>query len=310
MQHFTDNLIEAYSEIKSNYLDLHLPIEELIEVVKGWKYYEQPNPNYKKLSRVEWENVRKLFLKTLEVGGLQIDPQAEIVINKDAFYIILVHFKAYDGNWYHIDGLINKQSKSGNSAGTRKIDGRCPLVDDVKQALETNSKNIELYKKVFDIVSTRPDLISDTPEGKIQYKINGTIGERVIEQAMQELNIPYEIRDEYNDYFYKGSPGNISDWFVTFDGIKYKIDGKVVKYGLSSAEKSAHDAAILVGIVWSSKKAEAKAMNTAAEPLLETPLFKAFLERITKIYCSLNKPLLGIKSINLITGEAEIYHFG
>ena len=51
-------------------------------------------------------------------------------------------------------------------------------------------------------------------------------------------------------------------------------------------------------------------MSAAAEPLLETPLFKAFLERIAKIYCSLSKPLLGIKSINLITGEAEIYHFG
>lgn len=310
MENFTDALIEDYSEIKSNYLDLHLPIEDLINTVKSWNYYEQPNPNYKKLSRTDWENTKSLFLKTIELGGLQINPQAEIVINKDAFYIILVHFRAYDGNWYYIDGLLNKKNKKGISNGTRKIDSRCPTVDEVKNALETNSRDIELYKKVFEIVATRPDLIASTPEKKIQYKINGTIGEHIIEQAMDELNIPYEIRDEYNEFFYKGSPGNICDWLVTINNTIYKLDGKVVDNSLTSAEKSAHDAAALLGIVWRTKKAEAKAITSAANSLLELPLFKELLDRVTKIYSSLNKPLIGIKSINLETGEADIYHFG
>ncbi len=313
MQHFTDNLIEAYDEIKNNYLDLHLSVNSLINQIKKWTYYDKPTKFYAKPSKAEWEGLKTLFVNATDLGVIEIDPQAEIIINQDSFYIIWVHFKAADGQWYYIDGPLYKKDWYGKSNGTRRIDVKCPLVTEVLHALETNSKDTLLYKKVFDIVATRPDLMANTPEGKIQYKINGTIAEHIIEKAMTDLNIPYEVRDEYNEYFYKGSPGNICDWIVTIDGIKYKIDGKLVATDLTSTLNSTHDAAVLIGIAWKNKTAVAKSVSvdkSVAETLRNSETFKELLRKITSNYLALNKPFIGINKIDLETGEIDIYRFG
>lgn len=313
MQHFTDTLIETYSEIRNNYLDLHLSVNSLITQIKKWAYYDKPTKFYAKPSRTEWEKLKKLFVDAADVGIIEIDPQAEIIINQDSFYVVWIQFKAADGNWYRIDGPIYKKDWYGKSNGTRKIDNKCPLVSEVLYALESNSKDIALYKKVFDIVATRPDLMAATPEGKIQYKINGTIAEQIIEKAMTELNIPYEVRDEYNGYFYKGSPGNICDWIITIDGVKYKIDGKLVATDLTSSIQSAHDAAVLIGIAWKNRTALAKSVSpdrNVAETLRNSETFKRLLQKITNNYLELNKPFIGINKIDTETGEVDIYRFG
>ena len=309
MQDFTDNLIQDYSNIRNNYLELNIPSWRLNFLAQNqWRYYDQQSGRVAypgKLSKEEWEEALQKFIAAGK--QVRVEPEAEIIYNLPKSYVIWLEFYDSTGAKCKIDVLIGKTDSHGQSNGTRKIDPRCPKVATVRKAIINESLSVEELAQLADIVSTRPtkgDMSSI--EKKIQYKLNGSVIEDVFKDSAEDLGIKVDELDPYNEYFYKGSPGNLADFDVHFKDGTIRVDIKLIgSEDTSIVEADAHDAQFLVCWDWRDQEFITKQVNQSNIDITTIPIYNSIIEAAAQKLKNGYGPLININSINLNTGKIE-----
>ena len=305
----TDELINDYSPIRQNYIEFSPKVTgKLLQwfAEKSWAYYESTKSYPGKLTKDEWEETLNLFK---EAGpNVQFDKEAEIIYNNPKSYVIWLTFKDINGNEHKLDVLIPKATQN-ESNGERKIDGRCPKVDDLRQdvlAGYIEPSKLAIVKDIADAQPNKPGI--ETPEKKVQYKINGSTVEKALEQAAAELNIKMNILDPYSDYYYKGTPGNIADFDIYLEHGVVRFDAKLVKTAITeTTKKEAHDAAYLVAYCIDSKDFVVEQVADCEVDLANDLQFKNMLVIAKKLLESAQ--IIGINSFDYQTGKIDFWLF-
>ena len=303
-------------KIRNNWLELKINLYEIKMQVSSANYY--PKGSYAgKLSEQDWTKTKDLFLELYNHKQLKVLPEAEIIStlhteNGKTKYVVWLEFiDTATNNIYKLDVPIWKTNYDGNRINERHIDNNCPLVETVRNAILNNEMTAEDLETLIDIVNSRPDKLVKTPEGKVQYKLNGSLAEDIAVITANEvgLNLSDDL-DPYNKYFYKGSPGNLSDFDITLDnGKKVRVDIKLIKSDdTSKVEKDAHDADYLICYNFNANRLVVKKVKDSCQiDLLADELFKKFMQKypVNAKNILSKTPLIQINSFNLETGKVD-----
>lgn len=292
--------------VENNYLDLAIKPSELVwQANNRWKYFGGGWQYPGKLTEEEWNEARQAFI---DAGDhVQIDKKADIIKNLADVYTVWLGFTGADSAHYKIDVPIWKKNFKGSSNGDRRIDPRCPTVNDTRKKIIDRAITPEETLILEDILNSRPDFAHvDTIEEKLQYKLNGSVVETAFKYALRKLNIPFKELDTYGDYIYKGSPGDLADFDIGLDRIVYRVDTKLIKStDTSGVKKLAHDADILITYSIDAQDVIVDIMNSKFDYVVETEKFKELVQTLKDEMNSYDKPFIRIKSINTLTGEVE-----
>lgn len=313
--------------VRNNWIDLKIKDRSLVtqaiqgknDPKKGWQFYEYRDKQREypgKLSKSEWTKMRDLFISLANQNQLIVLPEAELLVNKEKFWIVWLNFKDLEGNLYKIDVLLWKTDFYGNSNGDRKIDTKqCPLAATIRNKILDNSlmpKDIEILE---DILNSRPDKIVTETLGKLQYKLNSLLPEDGLVIAAKSKGIEIsEDLDPYNQYIYKGSPGDLADFDITIDGVKIRVDVKLIEtMDTSKVETSAHDAQYLICWCWRNKEPLVKQTSKPCMiDLLQNKTFQDLMEEYKAVMLGLLKeyPFLRLQNLNRDTCEITYTTFG
>jgi hypothetical protein len=242
---------ENPNSFENQYVVLTVPIERLLWLAdKKWKWPKN-DKNPQLLPEKLWMEERSALLAYGK--NLKIATKAALCgtfHNYGTSYLIWLEFTGPDNIQHKIDIYINEKSSTGERYATKVIDG-VPCEYIYKSIIGAGIIVPRIAKKLNSIGSVTWD---DSTEGKVQYKLNSFIQQKLFEKTAEDC--PFvELRqlDPYDDYLYKGDPGRLADYDLTIirkDGTKVtaRVDLKLLhKLDFDIIEKqNRHDAEIII----------------------------------------------------------------
>lgn len=303
-----------YTPIRNNYVKLSLTAEELQDMAKHAEFYSGTDLNaYRgKLSRAEWLALRDEFVNLGE--NTVVDPEAEIIYNSYDHYTVWLRFIGKDGAWKQFELMIPKAKDSNGIETARMVDERCMKTGLIYNKLRAGQLTKEEMTELLDIVTATGAKYLDSKILRIQYKINGYIVEKAVERAAKDLGLTCIELDPYGDLFYKGTPGNLSDFKIYFDNTPVKVEVKLIQKGITEAVRNAaHNAQVLVCYSLSKKQFIAEQFSNCPIDLLNNPEFIALLQKATinlrNIADNTGGPFISLTEFNPDTGKISFNLF-
>lgn len=328
MENYTDSLIEEIVnsldvtedtyELENNWIELHLTPSYLeFLATKAWVSNARTGESfYRNTLSLEERDTNLLLLQSL-LPDVNYETKCELLKTNSSRdvdgYYVLFRFYTPDNEEKILDVWINAKDKFNNVRATRHIDQRSPsclkvyksIVTDGKVDVPTANYIVQCGSKTWDHSSP------EAQTANVQFKLNSWTSEALFEDVLKISDIPYSIVDTYSARFYKGSPGNRSDFIITIDGITCKIDIKLLLTNDKIAEQAAHDADIVIGTELLSKNVDYLVVNDSknGEKMTQLPKFKQLLLDYKARLVAAKNCYLKINSIDLQTGEISYSHF-
>lgn len=277
------------TEFKNNWIEILITSEHLYKLSENWSCPKSPL-NRSKLSEESWKQIYALFRSL----GPQVvfEKEADLCTTYENSLLIWLTFEDIRGTKYLLDFYLPKQLENKNTYN-KFIDPRSPLCADIYNSIITTGKiNSELVPLLSTIGSST---WKGTLEQRVQKKLNESIQSAIFEYATQELGIKAIPLDPFGNRLYRGSPGNISDYDLIIDGLKIRIDLKLVKDLTELSSQEPHDSNLLVGANWKTGDTDYYIIN---DPLNISnnrkfialiALFSKILKEASKIYIHINK---------------------
>ncbi len=320
---YTDAVIKDYEEpetveLRNHYVILH---------IEPWRYnylatnfWQCPNndKNRKILPKSEWERCLQLFKACGKT--VCVEPQAEICsilrYEGKTTYIVWLEFTGPDGYKYKFDVKISELDSKGNKNLEKHVDPRSPLCKDVYAAL---IKNKSLPPQLLQLLTT---FGAETWEGslaeKLQYKLNSFKQQECFEQAVKKHSkfVTAEQLDPNDDKLYRGDPGKLADYDLTFTfadnkTITCRVDLKLLPNLDTLPTQNPHDAELLLGSTWKpkTKVAHCRIINNT-QRIEESEEFQNLMDSFRRELAKAGKCFIGIKSIDMKSGEIDFFMFG
>jgi hypothetical protein len=308
MQHFTDLLVEEYTDqLQNHWVDLNIEPWRYNYLAKKWKC-PKDSDNRAILPEAEWNEKLKLFL---DCGTtVKVDKKAEICRTSygqyGTSYLVWLTFLDRESNEHTIDVWISEYGKTTKNA-EKYIDSRSPLCQDVYDSiLKTSSISPEIARLLPTIGSKT---WTGSTETKVQKKLNSNTQQDIFEKAAKECGVTLVKLDKFDDRLYRGDPGCLADYDLIIDNYKARVDLKLLKSNSTISDQKPHDAALLISSEY--QTAEVAYHRVCGNVGIETTQkFQELLAAFKKNLLLAGSCFLHINKIDLETGMVDYVLFG
>lgn len=146
-------------------------------------------------------------------------------------------------------------------------------------------------------------------ESKVQKKLNSYIQSTIFEKACDSVGIKYKQLDDFDNYLYRGNPGRLADYDLTFsDGSTIRIDLKLIQETTDLATQNPHDAELLISSDW--RTSDVKYHRVFGQASIENTVeFKKLLDAFREEQQAAGKCFIHINKIDLETGAVNYIKF-